>query len=367
MKKILLLILAFTNFAVSKANPVPEPPPAIGLSELSFDPNGNWVIELWYGWIIPDYGQNSVDSVFICSSSGRSRLKNVKFNDFSGLMLVSNDSLLSNLNINPEGDSIQIEYYFRHYSGPETAFVDPVVFGNFRNATLNAPKIGESIASYSAFSRYTDYNYGPIYENIYSTDESPNIGFENDSTGMCGTLKGKIYDQNNQLLINSAISFYTKAIFGINMSSDGSYSVRVFSYKNHITQLFYNDGSNRFMVDITPIDIDVKPDSVTTADIHIERITSVNEIKPYPTTILTVSPNPVKDLLVQYEISIPVKSSNSYFELISMNGRKVAQIPVTENAGKIVLPANTLNGMYTLRLFVNNKNYANSKIMISGE
>lgn len=367
MKKNLLLILALTSFAVSKANPLPSPPPAIGLSELSFNSNGDWIIELWYEGIMPDYGYNSVDSVFICSSTGRARLKNEKFDGYIGLMVVRKDSLLSNLNINPEGDSIQIEYYYKHYLGPETALADPVVFGNFRNATLYAPEMGESIATYSAFSAYSDYNRGQNYGEIFSIDKSPNPGIENDSTGMCGTLKGKIYDQNNQVLTNSNLSFYTKAIFGINPSSDGSYSVRVFSYKNHITQIFYNEGPSRFTVDITPIDINVKPDTVITADIHIERITSVNEIKPDPASILNVSPNPVKDLLIQYEISVPVRSSTSYFELINMSGQKIAQIPITENAGKINLPANTVDGMYTLRLFVNNKNYANSKIIISGE
>lgn len=367
MKKVLLLILALTSFAVSKANPLPSPPPAIGLSELSFNSNGDWIIELWYDRIMYNNPHMFVDSVFISSSTGRAGLRNLKFNSSSGLMLVRKDSLLSNLNINPEGDSIQIEYHYVHYMGPETAFTDPVVFGNFRNATLFAPEMGESIATYSAFSAYSDYNRGQIYGEIFSIDKSPNPGIENDSTGMCGTLKGKIYDQNNQVLTNSNLSFYTKAIFGINPSSDGSYSVRVFSFKNHITQIFYNEGSSRFTVDITPIDINVKPDTLITADIHIERITSVNEIKPDPASILNVSPNPVKDLLVQYEISIPVRSSTSYFELINMSGQKIAQIPITENAGKINLPANTVDGMYTLRLFVNNKNYANSKIIISGE
>ncbi|MDD5185320.1 MAG: T9SS type A sorting domain-containing protein, partial [Paludibacter sp.] len=78
-------------------------------------------------------------------------------------------------------------------------------------------------------------------------------------------------------------------------------------------------------------------------------------------------PNPIKDLAFMYEISIPVKSSTSYIELISSSGQKMGQFPVTENTGKINLPANTANGMYSLRLFVNNKNYATAKIIIAGE
>ena len=41
---------------VLRANPLPSPPPGILLSEIAFDSNGNWVMELQYfniyAWIV---------------------------------------------------------------------------------------------------------------------------------------------------------------------------------------------------------------------------------------------------------------------------------------------------------------------------
>ena len=370
MKKILLIIFSLTCFTITNANPLPSPPPVIGLSEIGFDSHGNWVIELGYknielGWknIYNENTNMRVDSIFISSSTSRAKLKNPKFNSRAGIMVVCNDSLLSNLNINPTGDSIQIEYYVFNVKN----LYIPLVFGDFKNATLASPQIEKSIASYFVFNNMDIYDQTSIYANVYSIDKSPTFGVENDTTGMCGTLKGKIYDQNNNLLINSTQVLSLNGIYDISPSSDGSYSVKAFSFKNRISEMYYSEGYNNFIVDILPIEYSMMPDSIISVDIHIQKITAVNEIKSDPVTMLQISPNPIKDLSFKYEISIPVKSSASYIELISLSGQKIVQFPITENIGKINLPANTTNGIYTLRLLVNNKNYGTSKIIIAGK
>ena len=240
MKKLLLIIFSLTCFTITNANPLPSPPPIIGLSEIGYDSDGKWVIEVGYQNI---YNQNTympVDSIFICSSTGRAKLKNPRFNSWAGIMVVRNDSLLTNLNINSAGDSIQIEYYVFNV---KKLYV-PLVFGNFKNATLACPQIGKSIASYFVFNN-TNHSSAPIYANVYSIDKSPTFGEENDTTGMCGTLKGKIYDQNNQLLINSTLALGTHGLYdNIQPFSDGSYSVKVFSFKSSISRMYYSEGYN---------------------------------------------------------------------------------------------------------------------------
>lgn len=366
MKRFLLIIFALGFVAITNANPLPTPPPVIGLSEIGFDSEGNWVIELGYKNIHNENTYMPVDSIFICSSTGRSKLKSLKFKSYAGVMEVRNDSLVSNLNINPAGDSIQIEYHFRQYSFTKGLYI-PLVFGNYRNATLRCPVPGKSIASYFVFNNMDMYNTTSIYANVYSIDKSPTFGAENDTTGMCGTIKGNIYDENNQLLINSTHILRANGMYDVSPSADGSYTVRAFSFKNKISQLYYNEGTNHFIVDILPVEYNMMPDSVISVDIHIQKITAVVEIKSDPVHVLQVSPNPVKDLSIHYEISIPVKSSASYIEMISLSGQKIARFPITENAGKINLPTNTINGIYSLRLFVNNKNYGTSKIIIAGK
>jgi hypothetical protein len=350
-----------TCIVITNANPLPVPPPMIGVSEIGFDSDGNWLIELGYKNIYDSY--NDADSIFICSSTGRAKLKNLKFDDFSGIMLVRNDSLLTNLDINPAGDSIQIEYYYFY----EKLVYEPLVFGNYRNATLMYPKTEQSIASYFVFDSINIYNSSSKSSNVYSIDKSPTFGVENDSTGMCGTLNGKIYDLDGQLLTNSIHNFSTHGLFNFQPFSDGSYSVRAFSLKNKISQIYYSEGYNIFTAHILPIEYDMMPDSVITLDIHIQKITAVDEIKSNPISVFKVSPNPVKNLVFNYEIFIPVKSSTSYFELISSSGQRIGLFPITENTGNINLPANTTNGIYTLQLFVNNKKYGTSKIIVAGK
>jgi len=367
MKKCLLIIISFACFAIANANPLPAPPPIIGLSEIGFESDGKWVIELGYQNIYNVDTEMPIDSIFICSSTGRAKLKNLRFNRWAGVMVVRNDSLLSNLNINPAGDSIQIEYHYRQYTPTTKGLYIPLVFGTFRNATLACPQTGKSIASYFVFDNRNTY-YSSKELNVYSIDKSPTFGVQNDTIGMCGTLKGKIYDQNNQLLINSSHNLVIHGIYNyIKSFSDGSYSVKAFSFKNRISKMYYSEGSNNFIVDILPIEYNMMPDSVITVDIHIQKITAVDEIKSDLVTMLQISPNPIKDLSFNYKISIPVKSSASYIEMISLSGQKIIQIPITENEGKINLPANTTNGIYTLRLLVNNKKYGTSKIIINGK
>ena len=360
MKKIQVIIFFLACIVIMNANPIPVPPPMIGVSEIGFDSDGKWLIELGYMNIYDSY--NDVDSIFICSSTGRAKLKNLNFTNYAGVMMVSNDSLLTNLDINPAGDSIQIEYYY--YFNEKQVYV-PLVFGNYRNATLRCPKTEQSIASYFVFDSENTHNFSSKSSNVYSIDKSPTFGIENDSTGMCGTLNGKIYDLDGQLLTNSFYNFSTHGLFNFQPFSDGSYSVRAFSLKNKISQIYYSKGYNIFTVQILPIEYDMMPDSVITLDIHIQKITAVDEIKSNSISVFQVSPNPIKNLFFNYNVSIPIKSSASYIELISSSGQRIGLFPITENTGKIRLPANTTNGTYTLRLMVNNKNYGTSKIIVA--
>lgn len=360
MKKILLVIIALAGFTVINANPIPSPPPSIGFSELVFDANGKWILEIKY----TNMYEPIIDSIFISSSTGRAKLKNLRFTNWIGLMMVNKDSLSNNLAINPAGDSIQIEYF----NSSQKFLTIPVIFGNYKNAFLACPRLGQSIASYSFIDKYAHIK-DPYNVDIYSIDKSPNLGVDNDSTGMCGTIKGYIYDSNNQLLKLPTLNFFGGEFGNFTNNGDGSYSTRIFSNYKH--NRFFNyyypfvAASNLMTVEIAPINVNVKPDTVVYADIHIQKITAINEVRSDPVSVIQILPNPLKDLSFNYQVSIPVKSSNSYIELLSITGQRIALYPITEDKGKINLPVNTVNGTYTVRLFVNNKNYATTKILIA--
>jgi len=206
MKKFVIVFFVLTCIFQMNANPVPNPPPYIEFSEFAFESDSQWVIEIRYEHVINDYEYNKIDSIYICSSTGRSKIKQPILNNYSGYYTVRNDSLFSNLYINPVGDNLVVEYYCREYTHPSgQVLTDSIVFGNFENATLPAPKIGESIATYGYYSQYH-------VNSTYSLDLSPSINAPNDSSGMCGTLHGYIYDSNNQLLTTPMHEFFCEGI-----------------------------------------------------------------------------------------------------------------------------------------------------------
>ncbi|MFA5044871.1 MAG: T9SS type A sorting domain-containing protein [Paludibacter sp.] len=354
MKKLLLFIFVIACVTISKGNPIVAP--SVAISELAFESNGNWVIELQGFDLNPNI---QIDSIFLESSTGISKLKRFTFDGISNIILVRNDSLLSNLTINLAGDSLKLHYYYNSFDF--SMHKPALVYGNFKTAQFYSPGTSQTLAGISGFQ----------YSTKYSIDKSPTIGLENDTVGMCGTIKGNIYDKNNQLVSGNDYTFYGTDDLHFNSTPDGSYSSRIYSYKNHISNLsvYYRPKTKWSNVEIIPVDVSIQPDTVVNVDIHLISyvIDGIDKVKMSEESLLRISPNPIKDLAFKYEISIPVKSSTSYIELISLSGQKIGQFPVTENTGKINLPANTANGMYSLRLFVNNKNYATAKIIIAGE
>lgn len=349
-EKLTLTILALLVFLFAEANPLIAP--GAVLSEIAFDANGNWVIEFQNDSDIPFM---MMDSIIIESSSGISKLKNINYTT-SNIIVVRNDSLTTPLNINPNGDSIQVICFL--YSHP---FYDlPLIFGDFRESKIRSPRTGESIAGVPPLFSFS---------NLYSIDNSPTIGIENDTTGMCCTIKGNIYDMNNELLhvsggkfefYNCPESFYSKA--------DGTYTTRVYSFKNTITNLFYYTSDNKGKwLDIEPIMVEGEPDSIIEMDIHLKTpfFSDIKLVEYGSASVLKIYPNPIKESSFNYDVSIPVLSSESYIELINTAGQQVAQFKLFENAGIINLPANIPVGNYTVRLFVKNRNYATEKLIIS--
>jgi len=78
----------------------------------------------------------------------------------------------------------------------------------------------------------------------------------------------------------------------------------------------------------------------------------------------TFFPQPVKQQLLNYEISIPVKSAETYLIFRNMNGQEIYRFLVTENKGVITLPENIKNGAYIVQLIANKKNYATNKLIV---
>lgn len=184
---------------------------------------------------------------------------------------------------------------------------------------------------------------------------------------MCGTIYGHIYYKNGQLLSissgwfdNAEIYFYPKL--------DGSYSTRLYSMKNHIDKIFYYSSlSEGYFVNITPIDISMETDSVVLIDIHLldTIYEDIQHPKDYNNKVIKIFPNLINsNMNLHYEISLPVKSTNCFIDLINMQGQTLTRYKIPDNSNIINLPAGIANGTYVLQLILNGKAYDSSRITV---
>jgi hypothetical protein len=140
MKKLLFFLTHFIIGLKLIANPIPIQ--VIVISELYFDNDGNWKLELAYY----DVSWETVDSVFLCSKSDTIRLPDYSFTESSGIFVITADSLLSEFRINRNGDKIIIVAYIH-----EEAYGDILIFGNYHGASIDSPRGNQSISKYQYY------------------------------------------------------------------------------------------------------------------------------------------------------------------------------------------------------------------------
>jgi len=348
------------NIQLLNANPLPPPAPVIVLSEFAFETDGKWVLELYN---LNDYGGSMPDSVFVVTSSGRAKLINFipRGYEYRRFVIVRNEDLFSDLSVNPDEDSIKLEYHYIDYSEwgndpRKTRYTSTIKFGKTDIWYLPAPKNGESIAEYNG---------------AYGLDKSPTINAQNDSVGMVmGTIQGSLYDEENNLVKSYPYEFYGNGITAFKTDENGTFTTRVLLNNYNITSICFDDdgdyNQNYKLVEINPVNVKYAADTVINADIHIKKIIAMRlkEINSDKISVFKVFPNPLKDKSFSYETSIPVKSTCSYLEIADVSGKKIAQYPADEQKGFIRLPQSISKGTYFISLIVNKKNYGSIKVLV---
>ena len=162
---------------MAKANPIYVP--EVYLKSFAFDQNGKWEIEL---------NAILVDSIRM-STSTSAALFYPSHNRKDQHLSFTNDSLMSNLPININGDSITITSYWNGWQEKLDSATEIIVFGNYPNSFLPVPENGLSI---------TD---------LYQETSGSNFYCICDSTGkVAGTVHGYVYDKNNNLHTSGSIS-----------------------------------------------------------------------------------------------------------------------------------------------------------------
>lgn len=384
MKK-LYFVLSLTIFVHLQlfCNPLPAPI-YLKISEFKFNADNTWELELVDDLLFND-DYRSCDSLFICSSTGRAKLKDVQQNDqclYPTNFLITQDDLFSPLYINEEGDSITIVHFC--CNGREDLLPKTVLtFGNYPNAMIEKPAEGESIVAVDNVSWDHESEYCYSY---YSKNNNPSLGVcDKNPNNMSGSLRGKIYDDNGEPMCNQVFLFFYSAnphgvISTLNTSyyksktdNEGNYNLDVYA-NTLILDTIYLSRSNWIpyvpyilyerWAAVNFVQMEVAVGDVIDWDIHItgpilsspKLEVSNNPVKLYP--------NPIEQgAILNYEIDLPVVAANIELEMVSLTGQQLFRKKVTNNTGIIDLQKE-IPGIYIINCIVNGKNLYSTRIII---
>lgn len=329
--------------------------PQAFISELTFDVNNNWILEVTFGYSKP-YLHEEYDSICIETSNGFSRLKLDNIQDSTNLFIISSDSLVTPLTINRDGDRIKL---YSFLSSPwEQPEIDSLVFGDYPDSYFDFLPDEYSIARIG-------YGIG------FAKDKNPTIGLENDTVGTCGTLSGFIYDKNNNL-VTSGNFIVDNPVF-INL--DGTFTTSVFARRFAFKFITNNFEPGHFQgVRIDTIKLNPNPDSLYINDIHIltDYIVNVEEeqIENIDFVSITNYPNPFNST-TNFIVTVPKElySKPKEINIYNITGEKIFSINSSENLnvswnGKDIMGNPVSTGIYYYQLVIGGSLYKNGKMIL---
>lgn len=337
MKKIYILFILLTVGLTINANPIALP--TIEISELYFDESGNWKLELGYY----EVNQNglTIDSIFLYSTTDTIKLPTYEFLSSTGIMVITVDSLDSGFQINRFADTIKVISY-----SMEEPVEDILIFGDLPGASINYPRQGQSISRYGRFVK----------------DNSPTIGLSNDTLGICGTVKGIIYDKYSVPVESK--TFRLDNYF--ETSENGEFSARVYSKPSTFSRIIYKSGqySTQF-VSITEISYTMEPDSIIEMDIYLlDTLTTVINDINVANTLIFVYPNPIsKNGELKINIDLPIITSDIYIEIIDLNGKLINKKKISKNSSSMVAPDKS--GFYIVRTLLDSEVISSNRIIVN--
>ena len=283
------MILAVLVLSLWAGPVVSNPIPHSSLSELLFTGNG-WVLELHASF-------TNLDGWSLGSRSGTALFKN-GITLGTGYVVITRDSLLSQLDINPLGDSLTLH-------SPQF-FEESLVFGISPYSAIASPRTGQSIC----------WHQGAPY--CYYLDNSPTPGLPNDTSNACGTVHGLVTDSLGQPVSN--VSVWRGGDFPTtHTNSSGQFTLYDYACRASIG-LEHPNFVTKYVT------IQIWPDSTVSATFVMSRIVSVDEglTAPGGYALLPNHPNPFNPGTT-FMFTIPRRSFVT-LKVYDIHGREVATV-----------------------------------------
>lgn len=312
--------------------------PTIEISEIYFDEIDNWKLEL--GFFEINQEEFRIDSIFISSSYSRIKLPPFAFAGNTGVLVITNDSLDSNLSIERFADTIKVIYYIQ-----ESLFEDSLIYGNHPEAFIGYPLEGQSISRYGRY---------------FVKDKTPTIGTTNDTIGMCGTLSGVLYDRNFEPVKDCSF----RLDFDFITSIDGEYQARVLSKPSTFKMIYYRSGYAQKSASISDILYTMEPDSVIVLDIYLldslETAITKRAIDHSPVKIF---PNPVSNhQRIHISTDLPFNASDIWLEVVDLSGRLIRKEKIVQHENSIEAPINS--GIYIVSIWNKDQRISTDRILV---
>ncbi len=345
MKRILIIIAFVMACFIMTANPIVTPD--VKISELLFDDSG-WTMELKFMGGLP--AKMRFDSVVFSSSASSAKLNLASIADSNiQILVVKNTDFLSDVFINKEGDHLDLKGYFKGQPWCE----DKLGFGSDPSAAVNAPTDGQSIVGLSE----DGWDGGSIW--VYSLCNKPSIGKENDSSGCCATLRGKVFGADNAPVAGRTYALDFLFTTGI----DGSFETQIYTKINSYSFIRLRSGGS--FVKIQTLFLNPKIWEQIQSDIHLANNDAIDAATDRKTNVDIISyfPNPLTaGNKLSYKTVLPARSLKMKIEVYDELGKMIITRDIDQPEGQISLPEKLKNGMYFLNLTSGEKVYASTKI-----
>lgn len=322
-------------------------PPAANVSELYFDNNDQWYLEISYFDGKHDFG--AIDSILVFTPHSKYKL-NCPFDSTQSMdyMVISSLGVGDSLVINPLGDSICVKTY---WNNPDADFLGDehcLIFGDFNGSEIQKPDEGCSICYFNNFKQ------------LFIEHPQPSLGEENKTGIAFAYLSGKMFDDESLIL---------RGWFGIDFQfylNKGSFIVPVMPGSPTITQISYimdKDYSQQYV--IQPLSFDARPGDTIYLDIHITDPNFVTVDEEKEKKGITVFPNPAtQQVTINFETARISKKAIK-IELYNMEGKLVLQKLLNYSSSLHFNVSRIPAGIYSLRVKQDKELLANKKIIVN--
>ncbi len=352
--KTLLFVLLFSIFTIKLfANPIDMR--TFEISELFFDENNDYTIELVFPFYLPDDIMD-IDSICLYSSTQSiTMVFNTNIESTNGIAIITKDSLPSEFLLNKNGDQLIVEVFYT-IDDEVSSLQKVLLFGNYEGSVVSNISATQSIVSMGV-------SYGESENYVYSKDNTPTLGNHNDTAGVCGYLTGKVYKLNGDVAANT--SFFLD--FPFTADAQGNYKASICSREYKNSTIHY--GSDIWLCkfsSFTPFNNNIEPEESYEFDIQLlDTLTSINEKPSKLNSTVMVYPNPATESLTIRSKEFK-KYKNINILLLDVKGQEVANyLKTSEKEITIKLGKNITAGIYILNISGKNQLIYSQKIVVN--